>query len=115
MTGDIALTLAQRDILWRLLNRYLPESAAWVYGSRATGHATPRSDLDRAVSADGKHRQESDLREALEESNLPFRVDWLIWDEIPESFRESIARHHACFTQPEAACFTSGMGHDDRL
>jgi predicted nucleotidyltransferase len=114
MTGDVAITPAQRDILQRLLDRYLPDCVTWIYGSRVTGRATSRSDLDMVVFADGKQRQVSDLREALEESNLPFRVDLFIWDEIPESFRASIARHHVCFTQPEAAGFTFEIGHDDR-
>ncbi|GHU15357.1 hypothetical protein FACS1894163_01780 [Spirochaetia bacterium] len=30
------------------------------------------------------------LKEAFEESNLPFRVDLLEWDGIPERFRENI-------------------------
>lgn len=50
--------------------------SAWLFGSRATGRATPVSDFDLAVSS------AADLgtvlavaREALEESTIPFRVD----------------------------------------
>ena len=39
-------------------------------------------------------RSVSDLREAFEESNLPFRVDLFVWDEVPESFRGEIEREH---------------------
>jgi type I restriction enzyme S subunit len=30
------------------------------------------------------------LKEALEESNLPFRVDLLVWDKLPENFQRNI-------------------------
>lgn len=30
------------------------------------------------------------LQEALEESNLPFKVDLLIWDELPANFKTNI-------------------------
>ena len=30
------------------------------------------------------------LREAFEESDLPFRVDLFVWDEIPKDFRKRI-------------------------
>ena len=36
----------------------------------------------------------SDLREAFEESNLPFRVDLFVWDAVPEQFRKQIKREH---------------------
>ncbi|MBS0298447.1 MAG: hypothetical protein JSR32_00715 [Proteobacteria bacterium] len=32
------------------------------------------------------------LKEALEESQLPFRVDLFVWDEIPARFRDNIQR-----------------------
>ena len=41
-----------------------------------------------------QRKQVSDLREAFEESNLPFRVDLFVWDEVPESFREQIEEKH---------------------
>ncbi|NOT85968.1 MAG: hypothetical protein HOP02_14565 [Methylococcaceae bacterium] len=30
------------------------------------------------------------MQKALEESNLPFKVDLLIWDDIPENFKSTI-------------------------
>jgi hypothetical protein len=41
------------------------------------------------------------LREALEESNLPFRVDLFAWDEVPESFKANIEKESVCLTENE--------------
>ena len=38
--------------------------------------------------------QVGELREAFEESNLPFRVDLFVWDSVPAQFREHIKRDH---------------------
>ena len=57
--------------------------------------STPKSDLDIVVFATPEQRpQVGDLREAFEESNLPFRVDLFVWDGVPESFRGQIEAEH---------------------
>ena len=43
----------------------------------------------------------SDLREAFEESNLPFRVDLFVWDAVPEQFRKHIKRDHVVLVGKE--------------
>lgn len=63
----------------------------WAYGSRIKGTARPQSDLDLAVFAAAEQKQ---AVAALEESQLPFRVDLFIWDEIPAQFRENIQQAH---------------------
>ena len=81
----IDITAEQRKTVLALLARHLPNSTAWVYGSRVKWTARPESDLDLVVFANsgaGAGRV-SDLREAFEESNLPFRVDLFVWDEVP--------------------------------
>ena len=91
----IDITSNQRATLLALLFRHLPNTEAWVYGSRITGNSHPGSDLDMVVFATPKQaRAVSDLRESFEESSLPFRVDLFVWDEVPESFREQIKRKH---------------------
>ena len=74
-----------------MLERHLPNTAAWVYGSRAKWTSRPQSDLDLVVFATPEqNRRVSNLREAFEESNLPFRVDLFVWDNVPEQFRKQI-------------------------
>ncbi|MCY4157101.1 MAG: nucleotidyltransferase domain-containing protein [Gammaproteobacteria bacterium] len=96
----IDITYDQRKTLVSLLSRHLPDTEAWAYGSRVKGTGRPASDLDMVVfTAPEQARAVSDLRESLEESSLPFRVDLFVWDEVPESFREQIKREHAVLAQ----------------
>ena len=86
----IDITTEERQTVLGLLQRHLPGPAAWVYGSRVKWTSTPKSDLDLVVFATPEQRsQVGDLRDAFDESNLPFRVDLFVWDDVPESFRKS--------------------------
>ncbi len=91
----INITSKQREVILALLKQHLPNTEAWVYGSRVKRASRPQSDLDLVVFATQQQfRQVSDLREAFEESNLPFRVDLFVWDEVPDSFRQQIRAEH---------------------
>ena len=48
-------------------------------------------------------RRVGELREAFEESNLPFRVDVLVWDSLPERFRHRIAAEHVVLVEEGGA------------
>ena len=85
------MTAAQRKEVAALLQRYLPDTEVWAYGSRVKFTAKPHSDLDMvAFAAKEQSQAVADLREAFEESYLPFRVDLFVWDEVPESFHRNI-------------------------
>ena len=79
----IALTAIQSQTVCGILRKVLASSAvdrpfrAWVFGSRATGHARPFSDLDLLISWPPglSWRERVDLADAFEASDLPFRVD----------------------------------------
>ena len=91
----IDITAEQRRTVLALLERHLPGTKAWVYGSRAKWTSTPQSDLDLVVfSKPEQRRQVGDLREAFDESNLPFRVDLFVWSDVPRSFRQQIEAKH---------------------
>jgi hypothetical protein len=47
----------------------------------------------------GQGSQLSLLKEALEESNLSFRVDLLEWDSLPENFKKSIKAGYAVIAE----------------
>ena len=76
----IDITVAQRKIILALLRKHLPNTTAWVYGSRATWNARPQSDLDMVVfTTPAQERGVSALRDAFEEkrpavSGGPLRV-----------------------------------------
>ena len=99
----IDISTDQRKTILELLGRYLPNTTAWVYGSRVKWTSRPQSDLDMVVFATPEqHHKVSDLREAFEESNLPFRVDLFVWDEVPEQFCKEIEVEHVVLVEKEA-------------
>ncbi len=100
MNVAVDLTTEEQHIVQRLLASHLPDTEAWVYGSRVKWTSRPQSDLDLVVFAkSGQERAVSDLREALDESDLPFRVDLFVWDEVPDSFRKQIEREHVVLSE----------------
>lgn len=98
LNGKIDLMPTQHRLLVELIERHLPNTDVWAYGSRVQWNSRPESDLDLVVfSGPDQDGHVAALREALEESGLPFRVDLLVWDKLPESFRETIADEHVDF------------------
>jgi predicted nucleotidyltransferase len=75
-----------------ILERYIPGRRVWAFGSRATGQRVRRySDLDIAV--EGEELPFDDLamlREALDESRLPFKVDVAELATLTPEFRARI-------------------------
>lgn len=95
MSQSIDITPEQRETVLALLARHLPNTEAWIYGSRVRQTSRPESDLDLVVFASPKQASDvSNLREAFEESDLPFRVDLFVWEEVPRNFQHEIQRMH---------------------
>lgn len=82
------------EMVLALLSNYLPEGEVRVFGSRFSGTAKPYSDLDLAVVGQNKldWRVLAELKEAFQESELPFRVDLLDWNAISDEFRAVIEK-----------------------
>ena len=95
MTNKLDISTGAFNILSDLLNKHLPNTEVWAYGSRVKGKARRASDLDLVAFTTPRQRpQVYDLKEAFEESILPFRVDLMIWDELPKSFQDEIKLNH---------------------
>ncbi len=104
MKPAIDITAEQRRTILALLNRYLPDTTAWAYGSRVKWTSRPESDLDLVVFARPEQgARVAALRKAFEESDLPFRVDLFVWDEVPESFKARIEGDHVVLTKDNPA------------
>jgi type I restriction enzyme S subunit len=75
-----------------ILERYVPGREVWAFGSRATGRRVRRySDLDIALGGEGlPFDQMAMLREALDESRLPFNVDLAVLGSLTPEFRARI-------------------------
>ena len=100
VNATIDLTAKQRRTVLALLNRYLPNTTVWAYGSRVKWTSQPASDLDLVAFAEpGQTAQLAELREAFDESDLPFRVDLFVWDNVPEGFHARIEAEHMALTR----------------
>jgi len=98
MIKGIDISQEQYDTLLALLHRHLPGVTVWAYGSRVKHTARPNSDLDLVVFTTPAQRpQVSELKDVLDESNIPFRVDIHVWDEIPEHFHNIIRQEYQSF------------------
>ena len=87
----IDITPNHLKTLQALLNQYLPNTLVWAFGSRVKFTAKPNSDLDLvAFISKAQELKFSLLKDALEESNIPFSIDLHRWDELPETFHKNI-------------------------
>jgi len=91
----IDVTPIHLETIKRILAEHVPDCEVRAFGSRVTWTAKDYSDLDLAVV--GARALDPDvlrrLKEAFEESNLPFRVDVLDWHAISNSFRSVIEKN----------------------
>lgn len=74
------------------------KSKVFAFGSRTKGTARELSDLDLLIKDEITKVDLSKLREAFEESNLPFKVDLVVWADIEENFKKNIEKDLVEFT-----------------
>jgi len=88
---DTDLEEARRIALSVLAGR---PARVYLFGSRAWGGASRRSDIDVGVLADRPLDPAlmSALREAFEESRIPFHVDVVDLGTVDEQFRNKVVR-----------------------
>lgn len=111
MTAAIDITAGQRKTLLALLRQFIPGIAVWAYGSRVKWTARPNSDLDLvAFTTPAQRSLVSELKEALSESDLPFLVDFHVWEEVPERFHEIIRKEHVVLQEVEEKTVERGYG-----
>lgn len=79
----------EQAILGDIIKKHIPQAKVWVFGSRAKGTATHRSDLDLAIDngAPLGLPLTAQLRSAFSESKLPYFVDIVDWHEASEEFK----------------------------
>ena len=114
LNANVDLTAEQCRIILGLLRTHLPNVTVWAYGSRVRWNARPYSDLDLvAFTSPGQESQLANLKDAFEESPLPFEVDLLAWDNLPESFHRRIKQEYAVLQEhvPKAGRVGSEWPH----
>ena len=90
------LSDAQLSLLQQLLSIHIPDVRVWAFGSRVKGTAKAWSDLDLALIAEQVLPQQQlfKLQDALEESDLPFKVDLVDWHDISTEFQQLILKNY---------------------
>lgn len=86
------LTPDQLVEILEIVATHAPGCSVFAFGSRATDRAWKHSDLDLAIDCHAPLGLgvRARLREAFEESSLPFRVDIVDLHDIDEHFRALI-------------------------
>ena len=89
----------------RILAHHVPHCEVRAFGSRANWTAKDYSDLDLVVVASGKLSEDTlrHLKEAFEESELPFRVDVLDWQATSPQFRKVIEKQYEILQEAKQA------------
>ena len=90
------------QIVQAILHKHLPQNTkVWVFGSRAKQMAKKFSDLDLALESKTKIDNVIliDIKEALEHSDLPYRVDVVDVSNADETFRKIIENEKIAFPQ----------------
>ena len=77
-------------LLKQILSKY--PYKFYAYGSRVKGTARKFSDLDLCYLEDIPQEIVYQIKEELEESDLPFFVELVDWKRMSEEFREMIRR-----------------------
>ncbi len=106
MNSSLHLPDRWRPMVEKLLQTHVPDVEVWAYGSRVNGTHHEGSDLDLVLRARGLREipilQLGNLREGLDESNIPIIVDVHDWATLPDSFRAEIEREYVVFRVPTA-------------
>ncbi len=70
----------------------------WAHGSRVTGGAHAGSDLDLVLRTKDLQKMPIDefleLKEQIQESNIPILVELFDWCRLPEAFHPNIEANH---------------------
>ncbi|MDR0311040.1 MAG: nucleotidyltransferase domain-containing protein [Acidobacteriota bacterium] len=83
---------SEREIIEDILRLHVPNCEVRVFGSRYKGTHKPYSDIDMAIV--GKElldiHKMGELKDAFEESDLPYRADVMDWNAISPAFQSTI-------------------------
>ncbi|MCY4583996.1 MAG: restriction endonuclease subunit S [Chloroflexi bacterium] len=93
MTSPVDVRPDHLEIVQGILREHLPVGVkVWVFGSRANWTTKDSSDLDLAIEGEGNlsHHVLGALRDAFEDSTLPYTVDVVDLNRIGESFRQIV-------------------------
>lgn len=81
--------------LKNIFSNYCPNAEIWAYGSRLTNDCHSGSDLDLTVKTfNDENKYLYELKELLNDSDIPFLIDINIFDNLPQSFQDEILKNY---------------------
>ena len=100
----INLRPRHEEIVRRILKKHVPNATVWVFGSRVKQTANDSSDLDLVIVSQSKIPLQvmNLLKFDFEESDLPFKVDVLDWQNISDDFKKVIKERYVVFDHQRA-------------
>ena len=92
MSSNLQVSKEHLNIIKSLIKEYVPDYKVVAFGSRVSGTPKPYSDLDLAIIYDEPLDAMllAKLRLALEESDLPYKVDIVEYVLVSDAFKEVI-------------------------
>lgn len=90
-------------LLKTILKEHLPTYEIWLFGSRATPHIKPHSDIDLAIITEKSLETGimAGLILSLSESDLPYKVDLVDWSTIDDTFKNIIRKNYSVIQSKE--------------
>lgn len=74
------------------VRRHLGRVPVFLFGSRARGVEAPSADFDLWIDADVPAEALARLREDLDESFVPYHIDWVQTRDLQGAFGEAVRR-----------------------
>lgn len=98
---NLDISSIHMDLVKKILDKHIPGSKIWAFGSRSKGTAKNTSDLDLVIVSDKKTPSMTLtlLKSDFEESDLPFKVDILDWQSISNEFQKIIKKEYLVFQE----------------
>jgi predicted nucleotidyltransferase len=94
------------ELLLKLFKEHLHTKAqVLAFGSRVDGTAHETSDLDIVIKTNNEQKLDINelmqLKEELQNSNIPILVQVLDWYRIPQSFHKNILKNYEVLFNPQ--------------
>lgn len=80
------------EMLQNILQKNIPDKTVWLFGSRTTEKIKRYSDIDLVIISENRIPWDIifHLKEDLDESDLPYKVDILDWSTLDNDFKKII-------------------------
>ena len=90
MNKSIQICSNHLDIITSIFKPYNLD--VYVFGSRAKENARKFSDIDLLIKSEISDSALAEIKNKLEDSDIPIKCDVIVWDRIEDNFKKHIAK-----------------------